>query len=146
MRQRVLDGWSALDRGVSHARKDSTGLVPEVNPSTTTYSIIKKRAVIVSRMRRQPNGVERSHIGHALRWPGEFSTTARPALPEWRDAPVELRRGSDHALIYFVPSGLSALPLCLHMLADQNLHIAFGGNIRLNATPGHAFPQTGTSS
>src|SRR5207245_10946293 len=61
---------------------------------------IKKCAVIVSGVRRQPNGVECPPVCHGLRWPGEVFHHGTPCLAAL-NRELEIRR-SNHA-----PSSLS---------------------------------------
>src|SRR5207253_4718558 len=64
-------------------------------PTGRTASI-KKCAVIVSGVRRQPNGVERPHVCHALRWPEEIFHHGPPCFAGM-ERQVELRKSKDPA-------------------------------------------------
>src|SRR5437660_11762531 len=57
---------------------------------------IQKCAVIVSGVRHQPNGVERSHVCHALRRPEEIFYHGSPCFAGM-ERQVELRKSKDPA-------------------------------------------------
>src|SRR5438105_14006772 len=69
------EGLKRISTTVPHALpewSDRSKCVNRKAPQRNRHASIKKCAVIVSGVRRQPNGVERPHVCHALRWPEEI--------------------------------------------------------------------------
>src|ERR1700726_3324392 len=73
---------------------DSSNCVNRKTPRRNRHASIKKCAVIVSGVRRQPNGVERPPVCHGLRWPEEIFHHGPPCFAGM-ERQFELRKSKD---------------------------------------------------